>query len=152
MAEIKVKDVMSKQVLTILKGTSVKEVARILTKKGVGGAPVVDEKGNLIGIVSESDLIMQDVKVHFPTYISFLDGFIYLESLKRFEENLRKAVGAKVEDVMTEKVVTVDADETIEEAATLLADRRLSRAPVLSQGKMVGIISKADIVKAIGRS
>lgn len=152
MVDKKVRDVMSKELVTISQGTPVREVAKILTKKDIGGAPVVDDKGHLIGIVTESDLIMQDVKVHFPTYISFLDGFIYLESLKKFEENLRKAVGAKVEDVMTEKVVTVDQDTSLEEAATLLTEQRLSRAPVLSAGELVGILTKADIVRAISRS
>lgn len=155
MAEVrrKAKDVMTRGLVTFTKETSVKEATEALVKKKIGGAPVVDDEGGLIGIVSESDLIMQDVKLHFPTYIQLLDGYIYLpRSLERFEEAFKKAVGAKVGDVMTTDVVTVDEDASLEDVATLMIDQDISRVPVMADGKLVGIITKGDIVKAISKS
>ncbi len=149
---IKVKDVMTRNVATLSKDMSVKEAAQLLVEKGIGGAPVVDEEGRVIGVVSESDLIMEDVKLHFPTFIHLLDGIIYLESLKAFEEKLRKAVAVKVEDVMTKKVITVTEDTDIEDAATLMIDKGISRIPVVKEGKLVGMVTKRDIVKSIARS
>jgi len=108
------------------------------------------EQGALDGLVSEGDLIMQDVKLEFPTYIHLLDGFImYPPAHARFEGELKKAVAAKVADVMTTDPVTVQAVTPIEDVATVLAERDISRLPVLEGDVLVGIVSKHDIVRAI---
>ncbi|NCO66511.1 MAG: hypothetical protein COW32_11190 [Candidatus Aquicultor secundus] len=154
MAEVrqKAKDIMTGGLVTFTKDTPVKEATEVLVKRNIGGAPVVDDEGGLIGIVSESDLIMQDVRFHFPTYIQLLDGYIYLpRSLERFEEEFKKAVGAKVGDVMTTEVITTNEDASLEDIATLMVDKGISRVPVMSDGKVVGIITKGDIVKAISK-
>lgn len=152
MPELKAKDIMTTDIVTVSKDAEVKEIAKLFSDKRIGGAPVVDDRGKVIGMVTDGDLIMQDVKIHFPTYINLLDGFIILGSTKRFEEQLRKAVGAKVEDVMTEEVVSVDEDASIEDVATLMMERNVSRMPVIKEGKLVGLITRGDIVRAISRS
>ncbi|MRR12365.1 CBS domain-containing protein, partial [bacterium] len=122
---------------------------RLMVEKRVGALPVVDGE-TLVGIVSEGDLIMQDVKVEFPTYLHLLDGFImYPPATARFESELKKAVGATVEDVMTEDVVTAQVDMTVSDLATLMVDRDVSRVPVLDGEKVVGIVSKSDIVRSL---
>jgi len=147
-----VKDVMTKGLVTLKKEMPVKEAAEIFAKESIGGAPVVDEGGNLIGIVSESDLIMRDVRLHFPTFIQLLDGYIYLpRSLEKFESEFKRAVGARVGDVMTTDVATIDENATVEDAATLMVEKDIDRVPVMADGKLVGIISKSDLVKAISR-
>lgn len=150
--ELKAKDIMAKDVVTLDKEMGVKEVAQLLLEKDIGGAPVVDDEGRVIGIVTEGDLIMEDVKLHFPTFIHLLSGIIYLESLKNFEEKLRKAVGVKVEDIMTKKVYTVDEKASLEDIATLMIERGISRLPVLSQDRLVGIVTRRDIVKFLAKS
>jgi CBS domain-containing protein len=151
--ELKAKDIMSTNLLTFKKNTPVKEAAEKLAERNISGAPVVDDKGNLIGIVTDSDLIMPDVRFHFPTYIELLDGYIYLpSSLERFEEEFKKAIGAKVGDVMTADVITVDENTSVEDIATLMIEKDISRFPVMSDGKLVGIVTKIDIVKAISKS
>ncbi len=152
MAEIKVKEIMSKDVVFIKHGTPVKEVAKIFLEKKIGGAPVADEKGELVGIVTENDLIMQDVRLRFPSYIHLLDGVIFLESVKKYDEELRKAIGATVDDVMTREVITVAEEATIEDAATIMTEKKISRLPVLREGKVVGMVAKRDIIKALSRS
>ena len=148
-----VKDVMTEKLITFTPDTPVKEAAKTLSKAKIDGAPVVDADGRLIGLVSEGDLIMQDVRLHFPTYIQLLDGYIYLPgSLGRFEEDFKKAVGAKVGDVMSTDVVTIDEHATLEDAATLMVDKDVGLLPVMSGDRLIGVISKGDLVRAIIRS
>jgi len=154
MAQLKkvVADLMIKKVLTFRKDTPVKEAAVQLSKANVSGAPVIDDEGKLIGIVTDGDLIMQDVKLHFPTYVQLLDGYIYLpKSLQRFENEFKKAIGATVGEVMTENVVTTTEDATVEDVATLMVEKDISRLPVITDEKLVGIITKGDLVRAIGK-
>lgn len=148
--KMKVKDVMTKEVITVSPDTPVKEIAELMIEKGIGGVPVVEEE-RIVGIVTEEDLIMKNVKLHFPTYIQLLDAVIYLESLKKYEEELRRAVGATAKDVMTKEVVTVSPEEELEEAATLMVEKGISRLPVVDNGKLVGIITKRDILRSISK-
>jgi CBS domain-containing protein len=125
----------------------VKDAAKLMVERHIGALPVL-EGDKLIGLVSEGDLIMADVKVEFPTYIDLLSGFIfYPPSVRRFETELKKAVGAEVKDVMTAEPVSVTVDAAVEDVATLMVDRDVSRLPVLDGTRLVGIISKSDIVR-----
>ena len=152
MKELKVKDVMSKKVQTIDQDESVKNLADRFLKDEVGGFPVVDDKGAPVGIVTEADLIIQDARIHFPTYIHLLDGFIYLpKSVARFDRELKKALGATVEDIMTHELITIEENKTVEDAATLMMDKNISRIPVMKKGKLVGIITKRDVIQAISK-
>ncbi len=144
-----VQDIMTRDLVTVSPDLPVREAARIMTERRVGALPVVDG-GALVGIVTEGDLIMQDVKVEFPTYIHLLDGFImYPPSTVRFETELKKAVGATVGDVMTRDPVTIHPDAPIEDVATLMVDRDVSRVLVLDGDRLVGIVSKSDIVRSL---
>lgn len=146
------KNIMTKNPITFTPTMSVKEAAKILAEKDIGGAPVLDNNGRLVGIVTESDLIVQDVRLRFPTYIELLDGYLYLPgSLEHFEEEFKKAIGAEVADVMTMEVITVDEGTSIEDIATLMVEEDIGRVPVMSGDRVVGIVTKGDIVRAISR-
>lgn len=146
------RELMTTDVVTVAPGTSVKDAARLMDEKRIGCLPVLDDAGAMVGIVTESDLIMQDVKVHFPSYIHLLDGFIYLESFSRFEQALKKAVAATVKDVMSAPVVTAAPDADVESLATLMVERHIGRIPIVEDGRLVGVVSKRDIVRSIGRA
>ncbi len=149
MTELKARDIMTTEPVTVLPDLSVKDAARLMVEKRVGALPVLDA-GKLVGIVTEGDLIMQDVRLEFPTYLHLLDGFIlYPGATAKFESELKKAVAANVDNVMTTKVVTVSADATVEDVATLMVDRDVSRVPVMDGDEVVGIISKSDIVRSL---
>ncbi len=149
MAEQTVRDIMTVDPVTVTPDMTVTEVAKLMVDKRVGALPVLEE-GRLIGIVTEGDLIMQDVKLEFPTYMHLLDGYIlYPPATARFESELKKAVAASVRDVMTPDPVTVEVDSSIEDAATLLVERDVSRLPVLDEGRLVGIVSKYDVVRSL---
>ena len=144
---MKAKDIMTKDVVTVTPGATVKEVAKLLTDENISGAPVMED-GELVGIVSEGDVIAQDKKLHFPNYIYFLDSIFYLDSLKEFEQDLKKRVAVKVKDLMTEEVITVAPDTEIEKVATILTEEDINRVPVIDEdGQLVGIITRADIVR-----
>ena len=152
MKELKVRDAMTPDPITVLPETPVTDVARVMIDNGIGGVPVVNSEGDLLGIITESDLIVQDTDVKFPSFVHFLDGYVFVPgSVRRFEEKFRKAVAATAEDLMTEDVITVDVEDSAEDAATLMLKKKLKRFPVISEGQLVGIITMRDIVKLISK-
>jgi CBS domain-containing protein len=149
MPELTARDVMTTRIVSVAPDMSVKDAARLMVERGVGALPVV-EGDELIGLVTEGDLIMKDVRVRFPTTIHLLDAFIfYPPSQERMETEIKKAVAATVREVMTTEPVTVDVSATVEDVATAMVDRDVSRVPVLDEGRLVGIVSKSDIVRSI---
>lgn len=149
MADQTARDIMTTDPVTVGRDLSVTDAARLMVERRIGALPVLDGE-KLVGIVTEGDLIMRDVKVEFPTYLHLLDGFImYPPATARFETELKKAVGATVDDVMTPDPVTVQADTPVADVATLMVDRDVSRVPVLDGDRLVGIVSKSDIVRSL---
>lgn len=140
---------MSKEVITVTKEMLVKELAALLTEKNISGVPVVDDGGKIIGIVTESDLIDSNKKVHIPTVVSILDSFIYLESPDRMEQEMRKIAGAVVGDIYTSDVTTVAPDSGVDELATIMSEQNIHTLPVIDNGQLVGIIGKRDIIRTI---
>ncbi|NOY53135.1 MAG: CBS domain-containing protein [Deltaproteobacteria bacterium] len=146
---LQAKDIMTREVITVEKQTSVKDLARLLIKKNISGVPVVEADGTLCGIVTEKDLISRDKKLHLPTVVTLFDAVIYLESEKHFKEDLKKLAASTVEDIMVSEVETISEETTLREIATLIADQGKDLLPVLREGEMVGIVGKADVVRSM---
>jgi CBS domain-containing protein len=145
-----VKDIMVAEVIAIQEDASVDELSKLLIENKISGVPVVNKDGKLIGIATEGDLIIKDSELHFPRYFKLLDSIIYLESLNKFKANLKKYLGTKVSDVMTTDIKTVKEDTPVSNAADLMIRHNINRLPVLDdKGDMVGIITRADIVKSM---
>lgn len=152
MREVLVEQAMTRDPITVGPDTSVTDVAKIMVDNGIGGIPVVSDEGDLLGIVTESDLVVQDSDVEFPSFVSFLSGYVFVPgSLHKFEEKFRKAVAATASEVMTEHVITIDVGDTAEHAATLMSRKKMKRFPVLEDGRLVGMLTMADIVRLISR-
>ncbi|MBM3708955.1 MAG: CBS domain-containing protein [Actinobacteria bacterium] len=150
MEELTARDIMTEKVITINKDDSIEKLSEILLKNKISGVPVMDENGRVAGIVTEADIIIKDTELHFPRYFKLLDGIIYLESLNRFRDNLKKHLAIKVEDIMTKKVRTVTADTPVSRIAEIMLDSRINRLPVMNEsGELVGIVTRADIVKSM---
>ncbi len=142
------KDLMSANVIAVTLDTEIRELAKILAASRISGAPVLDGAGRVIGVVTESDLIFQNKKVHIPTAFAILDSFIFLEDPEKMEQELRKMAGTKVADICTANPVTVREDTAVEEIATLMAEKKVHTLPVLDQnGQLVGVIGKADLIR-----
>ena len=145
-----VRQVMTTDVLTFSPDDGVQDATRRLIERGVDGAPVVDDDGRLVGMLSSGDLLVQETKLHYPTVISLFGAYLELPSShRRFEEDLRRAVGATVGDVMHDEPVSCAEDDTLERAATLMHDYEVSRLPVVTDGKVVGIVARGDLLKAV---
>lgn len=146
---LKVKDIMTKDVVTVTKETTVMELAGIFAKKHISSLPVVDQDGVLIGIVTETDLVEQDRNLHIPTVISIFDWVIYLESDKKFEKELKKMTGRTVGDIYSADVVTVSPDSSIADVADLLSSKKINALPVVEGNKLAGIVSRIDLIRSM---
>jgi CBS domain-containing protein len=145
---VKVSEIMTKKILTISLDTPVYKIAEVLYKNGFTGLPII-ERDKVVGIVTEADLVMQNAKIHMPTYIQLLDSFLYLESPGHLEKELHKILGTKASEIMTGKVITINPESSIEDLATLITDNHINPVPVVKNNKLVGIVSRADLVRLL---
>lgn len=148
---ITAKDIMTRDVITVKPETSIEELARILIENRISGAPVVDDKGNLIGIVTENDLISQNKRLHIPTVFRLFDALIMLERPKKIEEEIKRLTATRVWDICTKNVITVNEDTPLQEIATIMSEKKVHLIPVMKDKKIAGIIGKADLIKAMAR-
>jgi len=148
---ITAKDIMTKDVVTVTPDTSIGALAALLVSRQISGAPVLDSAGALYGIVTENDLISQNQRLHIPTVVSFLGAAIYIESSKKFEQEVKRVTATRVMDICTKKVTTVTEDAPLVDIATLMAEKKVQLLPVMKAGKITGIIGKRDVVRAIAQ-
>jgi CBS domain-containing protein len=148
---LKVKDIMTRDVLTVGPETHMTVAAKLLLEKQINGLPVVDEDGRLVGILCQSDLVAQQKKLPLPSVFFFLDGYIPnpLTSRKHLEEEVRKIAAITVAEAMTPHPVTVHPEDDIERAAGLMVDKNYHTLPVLKNNRLVGVVGKEDILRTI---
>ena len=142
-----VRNIMTKDVVTVKTETTVGELARIFADRHISSLPVVGDDGKLLGIVTETDLVEQDKSLHIPTVISIFDWVIYLESDKKFEKELKKMSGRTVGDIYSPDVVTVSPEATTAEVADIFSSRKINAVPVVEAGKLVGIVARIDLIR-----
>ncbi|GAB6190716.1 CBS domain-containing protein [Desulfocastanea catecholica] len=142
-------DIMTKDVITVTPATTVTELALLLASHKIGGAPVIDSSGTLLGVVTESDLIDQKKKIHIPTVITILDSVFYLENPDKMEKEMKKIAGSTVGDIYSKDPLTVTEDTPLDEIATLMAEKSVHTLPVMQGDRLVGVIGKKDIIKTL---
>jgi CBS domain-containing protein len=141
-------DVMSRDPIVVHPETPLNDAIKILAERRISGLPVVNKDGNLVGVISETDLMWQETGVTPPAYIMLLDSVIYLENPSRYERDLHKALGQTVGEVMTKDPVTVKPEKPLREAAQLMHERQIHRLPVVDHsGKIIGILTRGDIIR-----
>jgi CBS domain-containing protein len=145
---MKAQDIMSREVISVAPDTPVREIAALMTEKRISGVPVVSADGKLAGIISESDLLRRAEMGTEPRRKWWLKFFSDPDQMAR---EYTKIHGLKARDIMTREVVTVAADADLKKIADTFVERRIKRVPVVSDGKLAGIISRADVVKALSR-
>ena len=146
-----VNDIMTREVVTVNQDLAVEKLAEVLWENRISGAPVVDSDGNVVAVVTESDLIDQAKKVHIPTMISILDSVIMLEKADKIEKEIRKMTGTTVKEICSSELVTVSPETTIEEVATIMAEKGVHTLPVMADDKLVGVIGKADVIRTLAK-
>lgn len=152
----KVKDVMSKNVIYFSPEDSIFYVAKVFSKKKIAGAPVV-ERGKVIGMISVTDIVKflrTKLRIKggrkFPSLSLLVLDII--QSGKNFidlKRNMKKMVEAKVKNVMKKKVISIQPEASIFDAANLMEKKDVSRLPVISDGKLVGIVTRKDLLKML---
>ena len=148
-----VTDIMSAPALTLRPETTVEDAIALLTEHGYSGAPVTDADGALVGLLDDADLIVSEARLHGPTIIEFLGAYLPLPGeQRRWEDDVRHALGTTVGEVMHDDPPRVGTDGILEDVATLIVDRDVSRVPVVdADGRVVGVVSRGDVVKTLGR-
>lgn len=146
---LKAKDIMTTDVITVKPSTTIEELSKKLMKHNISGLPVVNDTGDLIGIVTENDLISQNKRLHIPTVMRLFDAFIVLESPGKIEKEMKKMTATTVDDICSKKVITVAEDTSVEEIATIMSEKKVHLIPVVQGKKILGIIGKMDLIKGI---
>ncbi|MDP9377004.1 MAG: CBS domain-containing protein [Actinomycetota bacterium] len=148
-----VADIMDRAPVTVSCADSVEHVLRVLSGRQLPGVPVVSEGGRCVGIITEADLVLagEEQDLHLPHYVELFGGFVFLESHKHFEEQLRKAVAATAEDLMTRDPVTISPDATVREAAHLISTTHHNRLPVVEHGRLVGVVTRLSVLESLSR-
>lgn len=143
-----VAEIMTTDVVTVSPETSLQEAIQILAEREISGLPVVNSQGDLVGVISETDLTWQETGVDTPPYIMFLDSVIYLQNPAKHNEEVHKALGQTVGDAMSDNPATVSASQQVREAARIMHDKKVRRLPVVDeQSKLVGMITQGDVIK-----
>lgn len=141
---MKVRDVMSRDVISVPREMDLKELAGLLTEHQISGAPVTDADGAVIGVVSEADVLMKQV----GRPISRRRPLEWIFGESHDPEEMRRRVASTVGEAMTAPAVTIDAGRPLREAAALMVDSKVNRLPVIEDGKLAGIVTRADMVRA----
>lgn len=148
---LKAKEIMSKDVITVTPSTTIEELARILVEHRISGAPVVGDSGDLVGIVTENDLINQNKRLHIPTVVRLFDAFIMLDSPGRIEKEIKKMAAVTVNDICTKEVISVSENTTLEDIATIMSEKKVYLIPVVEGKKIKGIVGKMDLIKGVAK-
>lgn len=145
--DLKVKDIMTKDVVTIDEDMPISEAANLLITRSFTGAPVMHE-GKMVGIITEADFLTRDRAVHLPTFLQVFSQIkIFKKDEARFKEEFQRFLNTKVKDIMTTHVITVDPETSISEVAQIFIAKRVNPIPVVKDGNLVGIIARSDIVR-----
>lgn len=146
---MRVRDVMSRSVVSAHPDTPLKAAARMMVERGISGVPVVDDMGCVVGVLSEADFVIKQRGA----------GSIRHRPLARFigdspeaELEYAKVVAERVGTAMTSPAIVIEAETDLHDAAVIMVDRSINRLPVVEDGKLVGIVTRADIMKAYLRS
>jgi len=147
---VKVRDIMTTEVVVAHPETSVNVVARLMAGRGISGVPVVDD-GRVVGLVTELDLVLRNTRLEPPAFFKLLDALIPLETPAHYRERLRHMLGTLARDVMNGEFATVGPDDDLEVLADVMFKKRANPVPVVEDDRLVGIVSRSDIVGMMAR-
>ena len=142
-----VRALMKTDVIAIARGTSWRRVAEILLEHHVSGAPVVDAEQRVVGVVSEKDVF----RAIYPSYQEWYEGPQAYTNFLALEEEARRAPEKRVEEFMSTRLVSVEPETPILQVGALMVATGIHRVPVVERGKLVGMVSRRDIFRAIMR-
>lgn len=141
--------IMTTDVVTFRREDRVPDAVRVLVERGIDGAPVVDDDGRPVGMLSASDVMMQNTQIHLPTIVALFGVTVELPgSAARFEHDVTRALASTVGELMHDQALSIGPDATVNEAATALHEADVSRLPVVDDaGRIIGIVARGDILR-----
>jgi CBS-domain-containing membrane protein len=143
---------MTREVITIGPGASVEDLAKLLAAHRISGVPVTDDKGALLGVVTQSDLVQRSRDLDLPPALNILDLHLFLETPAHFLKRLEKLLGDRVKDIMTGSPITLSPATPVSEIARLMAGKGVHTLPVVEGGEIVGIVGKLDLIRGLAGS
>lgn len=146
------REIMTKDVITVRPDDKVDKATHILLENKISGIPVVDADDRVVGIITEKDLIIRASELKVPFYLTLFDSIIFLENPIRFNNDIKKYTASLVKDAMSPKVFTVEEDTPVSEIVAIMQKRAINRLPVVRHGKLVGIVTRNDILKSLVKS
>ena len=141
------KDVMKTELVTVGEDTPVKEIARKMLDHDISGLPVVNGQGEILGVVSELDLMRKQIKPNEPSIWTMIWGDPDRE--KQHRDAIRKYMGKTAGDVMTAPAMTVEASDSLEKVGNLMFNKKIKRVFVTEGGKLVGVVSRSAFTKLL---
>ncbi len=145
--------VMTTKVVVLHTDQTLAEAADVLDEHGIGAAPVVDEAGRVVGLLRDEDLLATEARLHLPTTIAILGvDFTMPGAIRRYDEDLRKALASTVGEVMEGEYPSLGPDASLEDAATLMHESDVTHVVVVEDGMPVGIVARGDVVRFLARS
>lgn len=144
-------DIMSREIRTVSLGTSIKALADLFEETRFNALPVVDDEGKLLGTISQNDLVERDKPLHIPTVISIFDWVLYVESEKKFSDEVKKMAARTVDDIYLPPKATCTPDTPVDKIAALMSDKKAHLVPVLDGDELVGVVTRLDIIRSMNR-
>ena len=138
-----VKEIMTKNVITVSPDASLKDVGEILKEKRISGVPVVDKDGDIVGIITLTDMLRILDQIY-----KWREMERKVSGLKLSEMFEKEKSEAKARDIMTKNVVTLDENKTIEDVMGMMFDRKIHTIPITKEGKLLGVVGKRDLLSA----
>ena len=145
-------EIMDADVPTVSPDADARQAVELLAKTDKGAIPVVDEDRRVVGIVSESDLVLggEEADLHLPHYLNVMGGVVFVGSMKGFEERLEKAFATKVSELMSTDPVVVNDYSSAETVARRIAEKHHNHLPVVDdEGRLLGLVTRADALAAL---
>ncbi|MDT8379674.1 MAG: CBS domain-containing protein [Desulfotignum sp.] len=146
---IKASDIMQTRIITVTPDTDITRAGKILLENHINGVPVVNDQGELKGILCQSDLIFQQKEMPVPPIFTILDSIFPLFSSKKMNDEFQKIAAATVAQAMVKHVVTVTPETPVSEIASLMVEKHFHTIPVVVDRKLVGIIGKEDVLRTL---
>lgn len=146
------REIMDADVPAISPDADARAAIELLAKTELGAIPVVDGERKVVGIVSESDLVIgeEEADLHLPHYLNIMGGIVFVGSMKGFEERLEKAFATKVSELMTADPIVVRDDDDAELVARTVAEKHHNHLPVVDgEGRLSGMVTRADALAAL---
>lgn len=147
-----VADYMDREPASVSPEDGIRKVIEVMQTHDLPGVPVVDETQKVVGIITDSDLVISDEQsdFHLPHYVNIMGGLVFLGSTRHFEERAKKAFADTAAAMMTDDPITVRPGDSVDRAAKLISDSTHNRLPVVDdEGRLVGVITRVDVLAAL---